>query len=135
MRLAPAQKRSGFTLIELVIVVLVLGIIAAIAAPKIFDVTNDARENGTRQSLTTMRNALELYRVQNGFYPAASGIESALQPMLQGGRIPAPQVGQTAGDNSIRSFSGTFTATNAGGWAYDQGTGELHIDDASYGNW
>ena len=39
------KRRGGFTLIELVVVVLVLGIIASVAAPKMFDTANDAREN------------------------------------------------------------------------------------------
>lgn len=129
------RKRSGFTLIELVIVVLVLGIIAAVAAPKLFNITTDARENGTRQSLTTIRNALELYRATNGSYPKYAGFNDAMKTSLQGGTFPAPQVGSKSGVNSIGSFTGPFSASGNNGWAYNESTGEFFIDDAAYATW
>ncbi len=129
------RRRHGFTLIELVIVVLVLGIIAAIAAPKLFDVTTNARENGTRQSLTTIRNAIELYRATTGIYPPFSTFNLALKKSLQGSTFPAPQIGGKSGDNTVRSFSGTFAATGDNGWAYNETTGEFFVDDSGYGAW
>ena len=69
-------RRKAFTLVELVIVVLVLGIIAAIAAPKMFDTANDARQNATRQSLAVIRDAIQLYRAANGALPGDSGTEA-----------------------------------------------------------
>jgi general secretion pathway protein G len=132
-----AKKRSGFTLIELVIVVLVLGIIAAVAAPKLFDVTTDARENGTRQSLTTIRNAIELYRATSGVYPPASTLATSLRSSLQGGTFPSPQIGSNVDDNSIRSFTGTFSASGTNGWAYDETTGAFYLNDpnSEYSAW
>jgi general secretion pathway protein G len=132
-----AKKRSGFTLIELVIVVLVLGIIAAVAAPKLFDVTTDARENGTRQSLTTIRNAIELYRATSGSYPPATTLATSLRSSLQGGTFPSPQVGTHVDDNSVRSFTGTFTVSGPNGWAYNQTTGEFYLNDpnSEYSAW
>lgn len=132
-----AKKRSGFTLIELVIVVLVLGIIAAVAAPKLFDVTTDARENTTRQSLTTIRNAIELYRASSGVYPPASTIATALRPSLSGGTFPSPQVGSHMDNNSVRSFTGTFSSSGTNGWAYNETTGEFFVNDPNpeYAGW
>jgi general secretion pathway protein G len=131
------KKRNGFTLIELVVVVLVLGIIAAVAAPKLFDVTTDARENGTRQSLITIRNAIELYRATSGVYPGAKTLSTALQSSLQGGTFPSPQVGDNVDDNSVRSFTGTFSASGTNGWAYNETTGEFYLNDsnAEYSAW
>jgi len=131
------KKRSGFTLIELVIVVLVLGIIAAVAAPKLFDVTTDARENGTRQSLTTIRNAIELYRATSGVYPPATTLSTALRSSLQGGTFPSPQVGSNVDDNTVRSFTGTFASSGTNGWAYNEATGEFYLNDsnAEYSAW
>lgn len=127
------EQRRGFTLIELVIVVLVLGIIAAVAAPKMFTVTQDARENGTRQTLTTVRNAIELVRASTGSYPSAADLPTAVGPMLQGDTFPAPQVANT--NNSIRDFTGTFSASGTEGWAYNATTGEFYVNDATYGLW
>ena len=128
-----ASRRSAFTLIELVIVVLVLGIIAAIAAPKIFDTATSARESASRQSLTVLRGAVELYRAQNGAYPTAATITTDLRPFLQG-PFPAPQVGGNAGNATVAaSTQNPITTAEAGtdGWAYNATTGEVRINAAA----
>ena len=56
------EGRSGFSLVELVVVVLIMGIIAAVAAPRLFDKMTDARESASRASLGVLRGALELYQ-------------------------------------------------------------------------
>ena len=127
-------KRNGFTLIELVVVVLVLGILAALAAPKLFDVTQDARTNGARQSLAIVRDALELYRVQSNQYPTVANMPAGLQTFLHG-QFPAPGIGANANDNTVVGFSGTFSVSGTAGWAYDETTGQFLINDTEYSVW
>lgn len=129
-------RRRGFTLVELVIVVLVLGIITAVAAPKMFDTANDARESASRQSLSVLRNAIELYRAQNGSYPAAASITTDLLPFLQGS-FPAPAIGANQNATVAASTQNPITAAEAGtdGWAYNETTGELRLNDGTYITW
>lgn len=127
------SRRSAFTLIELVIVVLVLGIIAAIAAPKMFDTATNAREAASRQSLTVVRGAVELYRAQTGAYPSAASITTDLRPYLQG-PFPAPQVGANAGNATVVASTQNPIATaesGTDGWAYNATTGEVRINAAA----
>ena len=64
------QDRSGFTLIEMIIVVIVLGILAMIIVPQITVSTEDAKVNTLKTNLRAMRNAIELYYHQhNEIYP------------------------------------------------------------------
>ena len=68
--------KRGFTLIEILIVVVILGILAAIIIPQFTDAAQDAGAASARSQLQTMRSQVELYRVQNnGAAPAgdASG--------------------------------------------------------------
>jgi general secretion pathway protein G len=127
--------RRGFTLVELVIVVLVIGIIAAIAAPKMFDTANNARTNGTQQSLKTIRQAIELHRAQTGAYPAAGSLPTALAPYLSG-PFPAVQVGGNLNANVATSTANPIT-TPAGteGWIYNATTGEIKVNNATGINW
>ena len=69
------MKRVGkhtFTLVELIIVILILGIIAAIAIPQFVSATSDAQEASLQANLAVMRNAINLYYHQHGAtYPGA----------------------------------------------------------------
>jgi len=61
--------RSGFTLVELLIVVIILAILAAIVVPQFASSTVDARESALDANLGAMRAAAELYKAQHGDYP------------------------------------------------------------------
>lgn len=123
-------KRSGFTLVELVVVVLILGILTAVAAPKLFDTAGDARTNASRQSLTVIRDAIELYRSQVGSYPAAGTFSTDLKPYLRG-PFPAAQIGNTNA-NIFSSAADPIVVGGAGeGWGYNQTTGEFVINHAA----
>ncbi len=65
------QKRNGFTLIELMVVVVIIGILAAIAIPKYQDVTDSAKYAACRSNLRNIASALNLYAADNGEYPGA----------------------------------------------------------------
>jgi general secretion pathway protein G len=124
-----AARRRGFTLIELVVVVLILGIIAAIAAPKMFDTANDARTNSTRQSLAVVRDAIELHRAQNGSYPAAAALATSLQPYIRG-PFPASQIGNRNANVFASSANPIVVGGSGEGWAYNQTTGEFVVNHA-----
>jgi len=64
---------KGFTLIELLIVVIIIAILAAIAIPQFSNTSSDAQEAALDANLSTMRSAIELYRVQhNNKFPGAA---------------------------------------------------------------
>jgi len=63
------MKRKGFTLVEILIVVIILGILAAIVIPQFSEASDDARLSSLMSDLQTVRSQLELYRVQHTSYP------------------------------------------------------------------
>jgi len=67
------RHRSGFTLIEILIVVVILGILAAVIIPQFTNAADDASISSARTQLQTMRSQVELYRAQTGAYPTATG--------------------------------------------------------------
>ena len=58
-------RKSGFTLVEILIVVIILGILAAIIIPQFTDASNDARQSSLDSNLQTLRSQFELYKVQH----------------------------------------------------------------------
>lgn len=130
------RSRTGFTLVELVVVVLVLGIIAAVATPKMFDTTSSAKSNSTQQSLQVLRSALDLYRTQNNAYPTTANIKTALSTFVRGA-FPAPQVGANQNNNVVVTTQSPITTVVAGGsgWVYNETTGDIAVNDGSYITW
>jgi general secretion pathway protein G len=74
---APAR---GFTLIEVMVVVVILGLLAAIIVPKVMSRPDEARIVAARADIAAVQQALKLYRLDNTFYPST---EQGLQALVQ----------------------------------------------------
>jgi len=129
------MRRYAFTLVELLIVVIILGILAAVVIPQFSDASTDARVSSLTTNLSTIRGQLEFYKMQhNSNYPtdnttftaqmtAGTDISGAagtdFGPYLQ--RVPNNPFTNT---NTISATSGSGSA-----WYYDGATGEFLADD------
>jgi len=60
------RNTRGFTLVEILIVVIILGILAAIVIPQFTNASNDARNNSIASTLQTIRSQVELFKIQHG---------------------------------------------------------------------
>jgi len=132
------QRRDAFTLIELVVVVMLLGIIASIAAPKLLATSDTALDNGLRQTLSVVRQAIDAYAAQNGgALPGADGnqatFKSDLAGYLRGGRFPIcpvaaenAEVRMQGGNGSIVPGIAATAATHS--WVYKYEAGDFHVN-------
>ena len=139
------MRRSAFTLVELLIVVIILGILAAVVIPQFSDASTDAKVSSLTTNLQTIRGQIDLYKLQhNGSYPVqatfatqmtsktdADGTVNAtgkFGPYLQ--RIPTNPftVGGTGND-----VTNTAAATNKA-WFYDATTGTFKANDGGTTN-
>ncbi|HSW70247.1 MAG TPA: type II secretion system major pseudopilin GspG [Gammaproteobacteria bacterium] len=74
------KKSAGFTLIEVMVVVVILGILAAVIFPKIMSRPEQARIVKVKQDLLAIQSALDLYKLDNGMYPTTDqGLEALVQ--------------------------------------------------------
>lgn len=76
----------GLTLIELMVVILILGILAAIVVPRIMGREEEARRVKAKMDISGMETALKLYKLDNGTYPST---EQGLEALIE-----APTIGQ-----------------------------------------
>jgi general secretion pathway protein G len=140
------MKRTAFTLVEILIVVIILGILAAIVIPQFTQASNDARTNALASDLQTARSQIQLYKVQHldNFPTAAIATEMTLRsnqagttaaltadantyplgPYLQ--KVPTNAF---AGNNLINT-SGSVGGAQA--WCYDPGTGTFQPNDSAH---
>ncbi|MBI5675486.1 MAG: type II secretion system major pseudopilin GspG [Nitrospirae bacterium] len=81
-------RSAGFTLIEVMVVVVILGILAAIIAPRLIGRTDDAKVAQAKIQMKNLETALKLFKMDNGFYPSTEqGLEALIkEPEI--GEIP-----------------------------------------------
>jgi general secretion pathway protein G len=143
------KATRGFTLVEILIVVVILGILAAIVVPQFTQASTEAKMNSLCSNLQSLRSQIELYKVQhNDTAPLAatfsaqmtqtsdvSGATSgsktrdathAYGPYLE--RVP-----DNPFDNStaVSAVANQAAAGSGAGWAYVNATGEIYANDSA----
>ncbi len=138
---------SAFTLVEILIVVIILGILAAIVIPNIAGVTTIARETNLKENLSKIRAQIQLYRNQhNGFPTAASFVDQMIRYTRADGQVSAVRTDEyrfgpyleqmppnpITSDRAIRAAGAagdSFSPGDAdGGWWYNETTGAFFAD-------
>jgi len=134
------NSHAGFTLIELVIIIVVLGILAAVAIPKYQDITAEAKESACRGSLANLRSGITIYyanqAVKSGsaeFPPYDSLVKDGVV-MLNGSPKNPYQRDDRAPDSIVLTAKAKGKKQgNWGGWAYNPNTGEIWPNTQSLG--
>ncbi len=81
-------RRNGFTLIEILVVVMILGLLISLAAPRIIGRTDEARVTKARSDIRALEESLNLYRIDSGSYPTSEQGLDALVHKPTTGREP-----------------------------------------------
>lgn len=90
------NSRSGFTLIELMIVVIILAALAGMVLPRVLDRADDAKRNIAMGEIASITTALKFYKLDNGSFPTGDG-QNALESALMRGPVGSNQGGQWKG--------------------------------------
>lgn len=80
-----ADNRRGFTLIELMVVIVILGILAGLIVPRIMNRPEQAKRVKARMQIESISTALKLYKLDNGKYPTTEqGLQALVEPPASG---------------------------------------------------
>ncbi len=82
------HRQAGFTLLEILIVITILGILASLIAVRVMDRPGEARTLKAKMDIQTMENALKLYKLDNAAYPSTDQGLKALVEKPAVGRVP-----------------------------------------------
>ena len=123
------RSKKAFTLVEILIVVVILGILAAIVVPQFTNATQDAQTGNLRAQIKSLQNQIELFKARNNYYPdlVANGWDALIDPNgdgdLSDGYIKkAPKT--PAAPAAVQEVIGATAAATCG-WHYDVTTGTL----------
>lgn len=76
-----STTQAGFTLIEIMVVVFILGLLVTLVAPRIIGRTDEARVTKAKADIKAIEEAANLFKLDNGFYPStAEGLNALVQP-------------------------------------------------------
>src|SRR5688572_6469329 len=79
------DRQSGFTLIEILVVVMILGLLISLAAPRLIGRTDDAKVVKTRADIAAIEQALNMYKLDSGSYPTSDqGLEALVVEPTRG---------------------------------------------------
>ena len=136
------NARRGFTLVEILVVVVILGILAAIVVPQFSSASQDTKESALQQDLFRMRAQLELYKNQHsGNYPSLANFidQMTLASNESGATAALGTAGYPLGPYMSGMPKNPFTdtipigdgAVGSSAWYYDENTGEIAPNDSA----
>ncbi|WP_170947055.1 MULTISPECIES: type II secretion system major pseudopilin GspG [Bordetella] len=91
-------RQQGFTLIEIMVVIVIMGILAALVVPRVLDRPDQARRVAARQDISGLMQALKLYRLDTGRYPTTAEGLQALVKQPEGARNWRPYLDRLPND-------------------------------------
>ncbi len=128
----PDEK--GFTLLEIMVVLVIIGVLAAMVAPRFLERADEAKVDTCKVQMKNIGQALKLYRLQHGKYPASGGL-SALATADKDGKRYMDSLPKDAWGNDFIYLSpgvhGDFDILSYGADGQAGGSGF----DADIGNW
>jgi MSHA pilin protein MshA len=139
MRLLTGSNQKGFTLIELVIIIVVLGILAAVAIPKYQDITAQAKEASCRASLGALRSGITIWYANKAVttgtaaWPSLTSLATVDSVMAQALPRNPYQLSTSAPDSIVTGVTKGTIVGARGGWAYKASTGEVWPNTNSAG--
>lgn len=136
-------RQGGFTLIELVIIIAVLGILAAVAIPKYANITSESKEAAARGALGGLRSGVTIFYANQAVttgtasWPTQNQLATSGVVMEQSIPQNPYQHPDSAADSIVTGVTKGTTVGTRGGWAYNATTGEIWPNTANVGenNW
>ena len=137
------KKEKGFTLIELVIIIVVLGILASIAIPRYRNIVAESREAAARGALGALRSGVSIYYANaavttgTATWPPIDSLATVGVVMEQAIPRNPYQTDANAPDSIVTGVTKGVTVGTRGGWAYLEATGEIWPNTSGVGenNW
>jgi prepilin-type N-terminal cleavage/methylation domain-containing protein len=137
------SSQHGFTLIELVIIIVVLGILAAVAIPKYQDIATEARESSCKASLGGLRSGVAIWYAKEAVKSSVAQWPPYDSLVTSGivfeHTLPTNPFQPNAGDSIVSGHNqarGAIVGTR-GGWVYNDSTGQIWPNTNTVGenNW
>ena len=135
------RTKRGFTLIELVVIIVVLGILSAVAIPRFVDLSDQAKLAALKGILGNLRSAIHLYSAENlargvakaSSYPPNASLYACLENTSTDSDLPADPIGNssTVTYSTTTPLKGQADGT-AGGYKYNYQTGEVIVNHTTY---